>query len=152
MAVLGIILLILTLALLILGALAWTQHLPGNGLIGIRVPEVRTSREMWNAAHKVAGPVWLVAGLAMGIGALLAFSAAGWMWLLVLAAVVASVTLLGIGAALGAKAVAIIDANRKISDAAAAQAGDSESQAPQPEVDVDKLRSALRRSQNQDET
>ena len=152
MAVLGIILLILTLALLVLGALAWTQHLPGNGVIGIRVPEVRTSREMWNAAHKVAGPVWLVAGIAMGIGALLAFSAQGWMWLLVLAAVVASAALLGIGAALGAKTVAIIDANRKISDAAAVQADASGPATRQPEVDVDNLRSALRRSQNQDET
>ncbi|WKD62269.1 hypothetical protein CCICO_11390 [Corynebacterium ciconiae DSM 44920] len=148
MAVLGIILIILTLLLVVVGALAWTKRLPGNGVIGIHVPEVRTSREMWNAAHAVAGPVWLVAGLAMGVGALLAFAAEGWMWLLVVAAVVASVALVGIGASLGAKTVAIIDANRKITDAQSAQQPSSAPQAAQPQVDVDKLRSAMRQSQN----
>lgn len=98
--------------LIIVGGLSWTGRLPGNSYIGIRVPEVRKSRELWNTAHRVAGPLWTLAGVVLGFGGLLALSAGGWSWLLVVAAVVACLVFLGMGAGMGAHTVALIDAQR----------------------------------------
>ena len=80
--ILGTVLLILAIALLVIGVLAWRRKLPGNPVIGIRVAEVRKSKEIWEAAHQVAGPLWLVGGVALVFGGLVAFRAEGWMWLL----------------------------------------------------------------------
>ena len=63
MVVLGCVLAALAVVLLLVGALAWTRHLPGNKYVGIKVPEVRESREVWDAVHQFAGPLWLAAGV-----------------------------------------------------------------------------------------
>ena len=48
---------ILAVVLLVVGVLGWTAKLPGNPIFGIRVPEVRKSKELWDMAHRVAGPL-----------------------------------------------------------------------------------------------
>lgn len=75
--ILGTVLLILAIALLVIGVLAWRRKLPGNPVIGIRVAEVRKSQEIWEAAHQVAGPLWLVGGVALVFGGLVAFARKG---------------------------------------------------------------------------
>lgn len=145
--VIGVILLVLAAALLILGGLAWSRKLPGNGIIGIRVPEVRKSRELWDAAHRVAGPLWVVGGISLLLSALLAFTATGWMWLIVVLLGLAAVVLLGMGAGTGARAVSILDPQNQ--DAGCSSCSDGGScgcgghAEPAPEVDFDALRKAL---------
>ncbi len=109
MMVIGVILLVLAAALLVLGGLAWAQKLPGNGIVGIRVPEVRKSEDVWKAAHRVAGPLWVVGGVALALGGLVAIPATGWMWLIVALTVLAALVLLGMGATAGARTAAILD-------------------------------------------
>ena len=60
--VVGIIFILLTLLLLIPGALASLGNLPGNKWFGLHVPAVRKDRAIWDQAHKVAGPFWVLAG------------------------------------------------------------------------------------------
>ncbi len=145
--VIGVILLVLAAALLILGGLAWSRKLPGNGIIGIRVPEVRKSRELWDAAHGVAGPLWVVGGVSLLLSSVLAFTATGWMWLIVVLLVLAAVVLLGMGAGTGARAVSILDARNQ--DDGCSSCGDGGScgcgghAGPAPEVDFEALRKAL---------
>lgn len=146
--VIGVILLVLAAALLILGGLGWSQKLPGNGIIGIRVPEVRKSKDVWDAAHRVAGPLWLVGGVALLLGALVAFTAAGWMWLIVVLTVLAALVLLGMGANAGARAAAILDA-RAETESGCSSCGDGGScgcgghSEPAPEIDFEALRRAV---------
>ena len=102
-------LLILAALFIIVGGLGWAGKLPGNGVIGIRVPEVRKTKELWDTAHRIAGPLWTVSGVVLALGGILSFGASGWMWLVALA-VVGSLALLGMGAGMGAHAVALIDA------------------------------------------
>ncbi|WJY93453.1 hypothetical protein CFAEC_13340 [Corynebacterium faecale] len=104
---------ILAVLLIVAGALAWTAKLPGNPVIGIRVPEVRKSQELWDMAHRVAGPLWVLSGVAWAIAALMSFAATGWMWLVVGLGVVGGLTFLGMGAGMGAHTVAMVDAKRK---------------------------------------
>ena len=54
MVVLGCVLAALAVVLVLVGVLAWTRHLPGNKYVGIKVPEVRESREVWDAVHQFA--------------------------------------------------------------------------------------------------
>ena len=103
-------LLILAALFIIIGGLGWAGKLPGNGVIGIRVPEVRKTKELWDTAHRIAGPLWTVSGIVLALGGILSFGASGWMWLVVALAVVGSLALLGMGAGMGAHAVALIDA------------------------------------------
>lgn len=104
---------ILAVLLIVTGALAWTAKLPGNPAIGIRVPEVRKSQELWDMAHRVAGPLWVLSGVAWTIAALVSFAATGWMWLVVVLGVIGGLTFLGMGAGMGAHTVAMVDAKRK---------------------------------------
>ena len=68
-------------AQLVAGGLAWSGKLPGNGVVGLNIPEVRTSRERWDAAHRIAGPLWTLSGVALVFATLIAVVASGWMWL-----------------------------------------------------------------------
>ena len=95
-------LLILAALFIIVGGLGWAGKLPGNGVIGIRVPEVRKTKELWDTAHRIAGPLWTVSGVVLALGGILSFGASGWMWLVVALAVVGSLALLGMGAGMGA--------------------------------------------------
>lgn len=103
----------LAVLLIVAGALAWTAKLPGNPVLGIRVPEVRKSQELWDMAHRVAGPLWVLSGVAWAIASLVSFTASGWLWLIVALGVVGALTFLGMGAGMGAHTVAMVDAKRK---------------------------------------
>lgn len=110
MIILSIILGVLGVAILIVGVLSVTGTLPGNPVVGLRIPEVRKSQEYWIMGHKIAGPAWAGSGLALLASAAVAWQAAGWLWLVVGLLVVAAVFLLGLGAALAGHAMATIDA------------------------------------------
>lgn len=158
---------IIAVVLLVVGVLGWTAKLPGNPIFGIRVPEVRKSQDLWDMAHRVAGPLWALSGLVWAIAALVAFTAAGWMWLVVGMAILAGLVFLGMGAGMGAHTVAMVDAKRhreeiqatrdahpKPLDPEAGQEGDSiaptaEEAAPKPSVDFAALRRAIDNSDKQ---
>ena len=70
-------LLILAALFIIVGGLGWAGKLPGNGVIGIRVPEVRKTKELWDTAHRIAGPLWTVSGVVLALGGILSFGASG---------------------------------------------------------------------------
>lgn len=110
MSFLSIIVAIAGLGILFIGLLCLTENLPGNALVGLRIPEVRKSQDYWNMGHKIAGPAWTGSGLAMLAAGAVAWSAAGWTWLVVAGLVVASLFLLGMGGALAAHAMAQVDA------------------------------------------
>lgn len=109
--ILGIILVISAVAVIGVGLLAFAGRLPGNSWVGIRVPEVRRDPAMWELAHKVAAPSWIVGGLALLLGGIIAVGASGWAWVWVFVAVIATIALIGVGAAMGAHTVAVLDAH-----------------------------------------
>lgn len=115
MILIPVILLVLALCVAVVAGLSWSSKLPGNNWIGIRAPEARKSQENWNITHRVAGPPWAVAAIA-GLGAAaLAFlairpEASGWMWLWVVVALLASLAMIGVGAAIGSHTIALYDA------------------------------------------
>lgn len=135
--ILGTVLLILAIALLVIGVLAWRRKLPGNPVIGIRVAEVRKSKEIWEAAHQVAGPLWLVGGVALVFGGLVAFRAEGWMWLLPALTVIVALAAVGAGANIGARRAAAIDVAQKYEEEHSPAPA-----APAPKVDMEALRRA----------
>lgn len=110
MIVFAVLLLVLAVFTTLVGVLAWRMKLPGNGVVGIRVPEVRKSQELWDTAHRIAGPLWTLAGGSLALGGIVAFTAAGWMWLVVGLAIVGWLAFLGIGAGMAAHTVALLDA------------------------------------------
>ncbi|MBC2682498.1 SdpI family protein [Corynebacterium anserum] len=110
MNILSIIVGVLGVAMLIIGVMSVTGTLPGNPVIGLRIPEVRKSQDYWITAHKIAGPAWTGSGLALMASAAIAWEATGWLWLIVGLLVIAAVFLLGLGAALAGHAMATIDA------------------------------------------
>lgn len=119
MMVVTVILAVLGLFILAVGALSFTQTLPGNPVIGLRIPEVRASEENWKLGHKLAGPAWIGAGVAMLAAALVASSAKAWLWLVVALLVIGSLFLVGMGAAMAAHTMAQIDARRRKAEEAA---------------------------------
>lgn len=133
----GVILLLLGLILTVIGGLAWAAKLPGNGVVGIRVPEVRKSQDLWELAHRIAGPFWALGGISLLFGACFAFIAQGWLWVLPVLSVLISLVAVGAGAGQAAHAVAVIDARRMI---------EAETGGPKPAVDMEALRRAARAS------
>lgn len=133
----GVILLILGLILTVIGGLAWAAKLPGNGVVGIRVPEVRKSQELWTLAHRIAGPFWTLGGISLLFGACFAFIAQGWLWALPIFTILIALAAVGAGAGQAAHAVAAIDARRMI---------EAENGGPKPAVDMEALRRAARAS------
>ncbi|APT85727.1 SdpI family protein [Corynebacterium aquilae] len=113
MNILGVLLLVLAVIQLGIGVAAWSGKLPGNNIIGIRIPEARASEEMWVLTHRIAGPLWTLGALSLGFGGLLAFVVSGYWWLLVMLAVVGWLVLMGMGAGMAANAAALIDASNK---------------------------------------
>lgn len=110
MIILSILLAVFGLGIFVVGALAVAGKLPGNGVVGLRIPEVRKSQQMWTLGHRIAGPAWLGSGLAMLAAALLATSASGWAWIIVVGLGLGSLFLLGMGAALASHTLAQMDA------------------------------------------
>lgn len=151
--ILGSILLIFALTLIVIGVLAWTKKLPGNSIIGLRIPEVRASQENWQAAHQIAGPLWIVSGISLVIGALIAFITTGWMWLIVAFSIIASVVFLSLGANFGARTISIVEAHEKNLSASTKETTSEVSEpatpeitAPAPQVDLAAVRRAAQES------
>ena len=94
-------------AQLVAGALAWSGKLPGNGVVGLNIPEVRTSRERWDAAHRIAGPLWTLSGVALVFATLIAVVAGGWMWLAFAFALLCAVVAQGVAGYMAARSAAV---------------------------------------------
>ncbi|MDN5582349.1 MULTISPECIES: SdpI family protein [unclassified Corynebacterium] len=108
MIVLSVLLSVLGVAVLVTGVLAVTGKLPGNRWVGLRIPEVRKNREMWDTGHRIAGPTWAGAGVAL-IAAGVVSLQGGWLWAVTALLVVGALFLIGVGAALAAQTLAKID-------------------------------------------
>ena len=109
MIVLTILLVILALVVLTVGLLGFIEKLPGNGVVGLRIPEVRKSSENWVLAHKIAGPAWMGAGAALLSAALLTTGIGGWMWLVFALLIVGALFLIGMGSAMAASTMARLE-------------------------------------------
>lgn len=131
----GIILLVIAVILVVVGTLGWSGKLPGNSFIGLKVPEVRKSEELWVLAHKIAGPFWVLGGVALAFGGAFSFVATGWWWALPAVTIIVALGAVGTGAAKAAHTVAALDA-RAIAEE---QRGGA-----QPAVNLDALRNAAK--------
>lgn len=153
--IIGVILLVLALFLLVVGTLAATRRLPGNAIIGIRVPEVRKSEEVWVSSHAMAGPLWLFSGVALVFGALISFVASGWLWVLPAVTVVVAIVGLATGANIGARTATVLDAqNKDEADgcsgcSAEGGCGCGGGEATAPEVDLGAVLKAAKASTNE---
>lgn len=110
MIVLTVVLVVVGLAFFIAGLLGAVGKLPGNPVVGLRIPEVRKTEELWNTAHRIVCPAWMGAGAAFIGAALITLKVSGWMWLVFALLLVGAAFLIGLGSALGAHAVARLDA------------------------------------------
>lgn len=135
--VIGIVFAVLTLALFIPGALATAGKLPGNKWVGLHVPAVRKDQGIWDQAHKVAGPFWLLAALALAFGAAFSFIASGWMWVLPVIALVAAIVAASVGGNFGARAATMVE-----------KAREEEPEPEKPAVNIDALRRAAGQADN----
>ncbi|MGO1949568.1 MAG: SdpI family protein [Mycobacteriaceae bacterium] len=108
MIVLSVLLCVLGVAVLVTGVLALSAKLPGNKWVGLRIPEARKNREMWDTGHRIAGPTWTGAGIALIAGGVVSVQG-GWMWLITALLFVGALFLIGMGAALAAQTLAKID-------------------------------------------
>ena len=129
--VVGTIFIVLALALLIPGMMATAEKLPGNKYVGLHVPAVRKNESVWRQAHKVAGPFWILGGVALSFGAAFAFIAQGWVWLFPVIALVLAVVAASVGGNFGARAAVAVEEAQK-----------AEPTAPKPQVNLDALRKA----------
>lgn len=148
MKIFSIVVLILAAALLVIGLLATIRKLPGNSIIGLKVPEVRKSKEIWDVSHAVAGPWWSGAGVSLLFGGVLCFGLSTLPALVFLAfTIFMAAVFLGIGANTGAKAAHLMD--RKLQeeggcgDSCNCGDGGCSDDADKPEVDVAALRKAM---------
>ena len=137
-AIIGIIFIVCALALLVPGALATAGRLPGNSIVGLRVPEVRKDEGIWVQAHRVVGPYLIFGGAALAFGAAFSFIASGWLWLAPVLLAVLAVVACALGGNMGARAARLID------DARNADATNSTDATPAPAVNLDALRNAAR--------
>lgn len=148
--IIGVILLVLALVLLVVGVLAATRRLPGNGIVGIRVPEVRKSQEVWQSSHAMAGPLWIFSGVALIFGALISFVASGWLWVLPPVTVIVAIVGLASGANVGARTATVLDAHNKKTEggcsgcSADGGCGCGGGDSPAPEVDLDAVMKAVK--------
>lgn len=136
--------LVIAIVFIATGSLAWSGKLPGNKLIGLRVPEVRRSPKLWEIAHRVAGPLWTMGGVVFLLGSIVTFTAQGWMWVVPAIALIGGLLLIGIGAAMGANAVALIDAKMDIDGSRQPEGGccGGTGGGQTPQVDLDAVRKA----------
>lgn len=146
---LGVVFLVVALVFIIIGAAATAGKLPGNKVIGLRVQEVRANEATWVRAHRVVGPFWILAGVALAMGGAFALIAHGWVWVAPAIAVLAAGASLAVGGNFGAKTAALVDAslhtqshNQPAGAAHAAGAAGTETEAAPPAVDLDAVRKA----------
>lgn len=147
-AVLGTIFIVLALVFLIVGAMATAGKLPGNNVVGLRVPEVRKNESTWRQAHRVVGPFWILTGVGLALAAAFAFIASGWLWIAPAIAVVASVVALSVGGNFGARAALLVDDALSSTSADSASAGTGAGAAAAPAVDLGALRNAATQADN----
>lgn len=133
-AIIGTLFIIAALVLLVPGIMAAAGSLPGNSIIGLRVPEVRKDEEVWVNTHKVVGPYLILGGVALAFAAAFSFIAHGWLW--VAPAVLAIVAVVAVAAAgnQGARAAKLFDEARH------------EPEPPTPSVNLDALRNAAKKA------
>ena len=136
-AIIGTIFIVCALALLVPGALATAGRLPGNSIVGLRVPEVRKDEGIWVQAHRVVGPYLIFGGAALAFGGAFSFIASGWLWVAPVLLAVLAVVACALGGNMGARAARLID------DAQAANATTAD-EVPAPAVNLDALRNAAR--------
>lgn len=108
MIVLSVLLFILGAAVLVTGLMGLTGTLPGNRWVGLRIPEVRKSEELWTTGHRIVGPFWTGAGVAVLLGGLVSLQG-GWLWIVAVVLLLGGLGLVGVGAANAAHIVAQID-------------------------------------------
>lgn len=149
MLVVGILFFIIAAILLIVGGLATMRKLPGNGVVGLRLAEIRKTKEAWDNAHAVAGPFWTLGGVALVFGGIVALRAEGWMWLIPVATFIIAVLALSIGSNMGARAAYLWDQAHKDDEGCGdscncGDGGCGEEEAPT--VDVSAVRAAAERA------
>lgn len=145
----GVVLLVMALVLLVTGVMATSRRLPGNKIIGLRVPEVRKSKEIWDGSHAVAGPLWILGGVALTFGGLISFLADGWFWVLPAITLIVGLVALASGANVGARTATLLDAQNQDEDAGCASCSNDggcgcggHDEAPAPIVDLAAVRRA----------
>ncbi|WP_145940840.1 SdpI family protein [Corynebacterium glyciniphilum] len=122
MMVLSVLLVVFGIGLLAVGILATMVKLPGNNWIRLRLQETRKTREMWNTGHRIAGPPWVGAGIALVAAGAVSLRG-GWLWAIAGLLIVGALFLIGLGAALAAQALAKIDHAKAQDVEAARQSG-----------------------------
>lgn len=143
--VIGILFLIGAAVFIAIGVSAAVGKLPGNSVVGLRVPEVRKHESTWVQAHRVVGPFWILTGFALALGGAFAFISHGWLWVAPVIALVAAVVALSVGGNFGARAAALVDEAIDAQDAEA----NTPQPAPQPQVNLDALRKAAGKADEQ---
>ena len=138
MAIVWIVLSLLGVAIFVVGLLAKIGRLPGNKYIGLRVPEVRGSKEVWDGAHRVTGPLWMASGFSLLFSSLVFFTRTGPLVISAVALMFLALATLGLGASLGARtAVVLAKEEKKKKDAESSccsSTGQEKSQAAIDEV------------------
>ncbi|KKO78208.1 membrane protein [Corynebacterium minutissimum] len=150
MLVVGIIFLIVAAILIVVGGLASLRKLPGNSVVGLRLAEIRKTKEAWDNAHAVAGPFWFLAGVALVFGGIIALRAEGWMWLIPALTFVVAVLALSVGSNMGARAAYLWDQAHKEDEGCgeSCNCGDGGCGGKAPTVDVSAARAAAKRADN----
>ena len=150
MLVVGIIFLIVAAIFIVVGGLASLRKLPGNSVVGLRLAEIRKTKEAWDNAHAVAGPFWFLAGVALVFGGIIALRAEGWMWLIPALTFVVAVLALSVGSNMGARAAYLWDQAHKEDDGCgeSCNCGDGGCGGEAPTVDGAAARTAAKRADN----
>lgn len=143
MTIFSVVMLVVAAFALVVGGLAWARRLPGNPVVGLKVPEVRKTKEIWDVAHAVAGPMWVGSGVSLLFGGLVTLRLST-LPALIFAAITIFVAavFLGVGANLGAKAAHLMDQKHREEEGCGEDCNCG-SEEPKPEVDVAALRKAM---------
>ncbi len=135
-------LIILAVLLILFGVLSWARKLPGNSIVGLRVPEVRKSQEAWEAAHAAAGPIWTFGGVALLFGGMIGLVSGGWMWIFTVFTIIIALVALSLGANAGSRIASLHDADDDHSAGGCGQDCNCGAPAETPAVDLTALRKA----------
>ena len=129
---------------LIVGGLATARKLPGNSVVGLRLVEIRKTKEAWDNAHAIAGPFWMLSGVSLLFGGVVAISAPGWIWTIPALTFVIYILALCIGSKMGYRAAFLWDEAHKAEEGCgdSCNCSDDGCGSSEPEVDLGALRKA----------
>lgn len=131
-ALLVVVVVLLAVLALVVGAtglLGLLGRLPGNGVLGVRTPETRRSPDAWAVANRAAGPAFLSAGVALGLGALGLGLIGGWVGaVVVVAALVAVLALLNVAGLAGSRSAAVWQSTQPDEDGCCSDGGCSDNE------------------------